>query len=95
MESLYQKIGDLHTVFSNNVLIDDRINLTIGRRYLEAKKNGYPFILVLGKKTLEAQPLFEITDVINDKQLYLNENDLFMFLKGHCSSSVGLNDNVQ
>lgn len=95
VESLYYKIENLDTIFSNNVLIDDRINLTIGRRYFEAKKNGYPFIIVLGKKTLETQPLVELTDLINGNQLHLNENDLLIYLKDNYRNSVEAIANVQ
>lgn len=95
MESLHNKIENIDTIFFNNVLVDDRTNLTIGRRYLEAKKNGYPFILALGKTSLEVQPLFELTDVNNSKQLYLNENDLLTYLKNNCNSFGEQTENVQ
>ena len=34
----------------NEVVIDDRTNLTIGRRVQSAKAEGYPFIIAAGKK---------------------------------------------
>ncbi|KAG8549377.1 hypothetical protein GDO81_021375 [Engystomops pustulosus] len=44
----------------NEVLVDDRDHLTIGKRVREAHMMGYPYVIVIGKKALERPPLFEV-----------------------------------
>lgn len=65
----------------NDVLLDDRTGLTIGRRFLEARKMGYRFIIVIGKKAIEESALFEVTDLKQNSQLYLNETALINYIK--------------
>lgn len=65
----------------DDVLLDDRTSLTIGRRFLEARKMGYRFIVVIGKKSVEETALFEITDLKTNSQLYLNETALVNYIK--------------
>uniref|UniRef100_A0A034VBT6 Probable proline--tRNA ligase, mitochondrial n=1 Tax=Bactrocera dorsalis TaxID=27457 RepID=A0A034VBT6_BACDO len=43
-----------------DVLIDDRSNFTIGKRLLEAKRMGYPIIVVIGSKAANAVPKIEL-----------------------------------
>lgn len=42
---------------------------------------GYPFIVVIGKKSVEESPIFEITDLKMNSQLYLNETALVNYIK--------------
>lgn len=86
VESLYDKIESINNL-QNNVLIDDRTSFTIGRRFLEAKKNGYPFIVALGRKILQDPVLYEVTNLQRNEQLFLSENDLLNYLKTQLSSS--------
>lgn len=78
-EKLEQSIVELH----DNVLIDDRINFTIGRRYMEAKRVGYRYIIVINAKAEESNSLYEFNDVQNDYKAYLNENELLQYIKQH------------
>lgn len=48
-------------------LVDDRIEMTIGRRLKDLKKLGIPFIIVFGKQLREKVPKIEFIDVNNDK----------------------------
>lgn len=52
-----------------DVIIDDRTKLTIGKRILEARRTGYPYIVVIGKKSTESSPVFEILDLNKAMQL--------------------------
>lgn len=52
-----------------DVIVDDRTNLTIGKRIIEARRSGYPYIVVVGKKSTESSPVFEILDLNKTKQL--------------------------
>lgn len=79
-EILYNAIESIPGL-NNDVLLDDRTGLTIGRRFLEARKMGYRFIVVIGKKATEETALYEITDLKLNSQLYLNETALVNYIK--------------
>ncbi|XP_022904196.2 probable proline--tRNA ligase, mitochondrial isoform X1 [Onthophagus taurus] len=83
IENLSKNLEDIATL-KNDVLIDDRVQMTIGRRFLEAKQVGYPFIVVLGQKITENPPLFELNNLIEGKQHFLTENELISYLKQKC-----------
>lgn len=65
----------------DEVVVDDRDRLTIGKRVMEAKKSGYPFIIVVGKRACEMVPMFELLDCINDKSLFLSHRMLMNWLR--------------
>lgn len=46
--------------YGEDVLIDDRSNLTVGKRLLTAKAIGIPFVIVAGRNILEEKPKFEL-----------------------------------
>lgn len=79
-EKLYDLIESVPGL-ENDVLLDDRSSLTIGRRFLEARKMGYRFIVVIGKKAVQENRLYEITDLKLNSQLYLNEIALVNYIK--------------
>lgn len=76
-EDLYRDIDKEHT---GDVLIDDRKHLTIGKRYLEARRMGYPYIVVIGTKATETPPLYELNEVLTNKQHFLDKNELLKYL---------------
>ena len=51
-QEIYQQLDD--------VVVDDRIQMTIGKRLMEAKKLGIPNIIVIGAKAAEAEPKVEL-----------------------------------
>ncbi|KAG8432153.1 hypothetical protein GDO86_016695 [Hymenochirus boettgeri] len=59
-ESLYDEITQNVVQLRDETVMDDRDNLTIGKRVKEAHMMGYPYIIVVGKKALENAPLFEV-----------------------------------
>ncbi|XP_044735731.1 probable proline--tRNA ligase, mitochondrial [Chrysoperla carnea] len=78
-EELYNTLNAVPTIHED-ILIDDRNNMTIGKRLLEAKRVGYPFILVIGKKSLEDIPEFELHDLVNKTEHSFSESALIDFL---------------
>ena len=56
-------------LFKNDVLIDDRTSLTIGRRVIEAKMIGIPFLVVLGKCIEDEQVEIVINSPSMEKDL--------------------------
>lgn len=74
-ETLYHSLNS-YTQLNGDVLYDDRSHMTIGRRFLEARRMGYPYVIVLGKRATENPPLLEVYIAKTNCTLYLTENDL-------------------
>ncbi|KAK5650555.1 hypothetical protein RI129_001584 [Pyrocoelia pectoralis] len=65
----------------NNILVDDRIQMTIGRRMIDARRVGYPFTIVIGSKCMEEKPIFELVDLQKNLTLNLYEEQLLLYLR--------------
>lgn len=61
-------------------MIDDRTEYTIGKRLVEAKLTGYPYILVIGKDALKSTPLYELFDLNHEKRYLMPKFSLLQFL---------------
>ena len=48
------------SILGEDVMLDDRAKLTVGKKLREAKKTGYPFIILFGKKCLDQDPMLEL-----------------------------------
>lgn len=59
---LVRHLGDRVPQLSEDIIVDDRCSLSIGRRLREARRTGYPLIVVVGKPALESTPRFELID---------------------------------
>ncbi|CAH2100989.1 unnamed protein product [Euphydryas editha] len=46
--------------FRDDVVVDDRHTLTIGKRLMMADRTGYPYIIVCGRSALETPPRYEL-----------------------------------
>ena len=57
---LYDQL-DSRKEFQNDVIIDDRSNLTVGKKLKEAKQTGYSNIILFGKDCVcEHNPVVEL-----------------------------------
>lgn len=56
--AIIQRLPAMH----DDIILDDRDSLTIGKRVAEARRTGYPLIIVAGKRALEDVPKFECID---------------------------------
>ncbi|KAL5016486.1 hypothetical protein ScPMuIL_006075 [Solemya velum] len=74
-DSLSDRLGELPNM-RGEVVIDDRTHLTVGKRLYEAKRIGYPFVVIVGKKALETSPQLEVLDVYEDQTTFLSETQL-------------------
>ncbi|XP_044745930.1 probable proline--tRNA ligase, mitochondrial [Coccinella septempunctata] len=79
LELLYSSLNQIIHL-EGEVLVDDRSSMTIGRRHMQAKRCGYPFILVIGKKILENPPLYELHDIGNGVQRDFILEDLIAYM---------------
>ncbi|XP_006824315.1 putative proline--tRNA ligase, mitochondrial [Saccoglossus kowalevskii] len=82
---LYDQIVSHLPHLKHEIILDDRNHMTIGKRMKEAKSLGYPFVIVIGKKALQPEPLFELCNVNTGETRYLNTCDLF------CTLSMDVN----
>ncbi|KAJ8705425.1 hypothetical protein PYW08_012471 [Mythimna loreyi] len=57
IQRLSERIADTH---DDDVIVDDRHHLTIGKRLMMADRMGYPYIVVVGKASLERPPRYEV-----------------------------------
>lgn len=53
VEALYRQLSQVPGIGSSNILVDDRSQLTIGKRMMMARRMGYPAVVVVGSKCLE------------------------------------------
>lgn len=80
-KQLAGKIQDaLKRTYDNDFIIDDRVDQTVGKRLLDAKRLGIPFIAVFGKSVSSLpQPLIEVHDVNAGTVQMILEKDIFNF----------------
>jgi len=53
-ESLYDELVAKFRHLSTEVVIDDRLQMSIGQRLHYARSSGYPHAVILGKKVVES-----------------------------------------
>ncbi|XKL64270.1 hypothetical protein PGB90_004356 [Kerria lacca] len=83
VELLLPKIYELLEGIPNlndDILIDDRTEKTIGKRFLEAKLFGFPFIIIVGKDATQETPLYELHDLNNEKKYLMPMSLLTQYL---------------
>ncbi|XP_042242439.1 probable proline--tRNA ligase, mitochondrial [Homarus americanus] len=67
--------------FEDDVIVDDRDTLTIGKRVMKAKEAGYPLIIVVGKAACQDIPLFEVINTKNNDSQILSHKLLSGYLR--------------
>ncbi|XP_063701484.1 probable proline--tRNA ligase, mitochondrial [Culicoides brevitarsis] len=77
---------EINNFAGKNFLVDDRTTFTIGKRLLEAKRMGYPFIIVVGEKSNSEKPLLEFHDLMENDKKMLEPNELLTHLKAKIKS---------
>jgi prolyl-tRNA synthetase len=81
-EELYHRLNSIDS-FRNDLIIDNRYSMTIGKRLFEAQRTGYPFIVVIGRKALQPVPEFEVHHILMGKKTSFSETALIEYLKEH------------
>lgn len=77
---LARVIGDR---FEEDILIDDRSNLTIGKRLLTAKAIGIPFVIVAGRNIIDTVPKFEMINSYRSEEMLLTQAETLHYLQKH------------
>jgi prolyl-tRNA synthetase len=75
--NLKQNLGD-------DVAVDDRVSMTIGKRLLDMKKLGIPFILVIGSKACDENPKIEVHNLATNEISYLSVSDALNYVLKYC-----------
>ena len=74
-EILYDELNKLPALYGE-VILDDRIKLSIGRRIKHAQQLGFPYIIAVGKSALEDVPKFEVLDVYKNQTEFCTKEKL-------------------
>ena len=68
-------------ILFSDVMLDDRDKLTVGRKLREAKKTGYPYIVLFGKKCIDSDPRLELHNLASGEILELRPGELLSYLE--------------
>lgn len=74
-EELCHQLSDIPNL-AGEVVLDDRLKLSIGKRMIQAQQQGYPYAVILGKKALDDSPQFEFVDVYSKQTTFLTRDEI-------------------
>ncbi|NWH60078.1 SYPM protein, partial [Geococcyx californianus] len=80
LEQLYNDLTEVQPHLANDSVLDDRTQLTIGKRLKDANKLGYPYVVVAGKRVCEDPPVFEVWDQNAGEVLFLTKEGVIELL---------------
>ncbi|XP_013385511.1 probable proline--tRNA ligase, mitochondrial isoform X2 [Lingula anatina] len=79
-EQLYDQLNSIPHL-RGEIVLHDKIQLSIGKRLKNMRRIGFPYAIVLGKKALEEEPLFELQSLYSNSSDMLTMPDLIDKLK--------------
>lgn len=85
IQSLYNHCAE---IFGDDIVVDDRTYMTIGKRLIEAKKLGFPFVVVMGKKINENPSLYELYEANTKKSEHYELSNLISYFKQQCLNKI-------
>nr|XP_013031601.2 probable proline--tRNA ligase, mitochondrial [Anser cygnoides] len=80
LERIYDDFVEAHPHLAGDAVLDDRTQMTIGKRLKDAKKLGYPYVVIAGKRVCEDPPVFEVWDQNSGEVLYLTKEGVIELL---------------
>ncbi|XP_050421520.1 probable proline--tRNA ligase, mitochondrial [Adelges cooleyi] len=93
LNSLYTSLVE---IIGDDVIVDDRNNMTIGKRFIEAKRLGFPYVIIMGKKITQNPALFELYDVNTNTSEDYQLHELISIIKDqHFSQNLQVVKNVK
>lgn len=75
-EELVHTFGETLPCLRGEVVLDDRTNMTIGKRLKDASRLGYPYVVVIGQAALEETPRFEVICQQTGEMMFLSKDGL-------------------
>ncbi|XP_036378297.1 probable proline--tRNA ligase, mitochondrial [Megalops cyprinoides] len=79
-EELCHSLGESLQNLKGEVVLDDRTQLTIGKRLKDAIRLGYPYVIVVGKSAADEQPQFEVLCQQSGETVFLSREGLMDLL---------------
>ncbi|NXU78463.1 SYPM protein, partial [Oreotrochilus melanogaster] len=80
LEQLYDSLSQALPHLAGDSVLDDRTQLTIGKRLKDAQKLGYPYVVIAGKKVCEDPPIFEVWQQNTGEVLFLTKEGVIELL---------------
>ncbi|XP_035504310.2 probable proline--tRNA ligase, mitochondrial [Scophthalmus maximus] len=75
-DDLVHALGEALPHLRGEVVLDDRTQMTIGKRLKDASKLGYPYVVVVGQGALEDTPRFEVICQQTGETMFLSKDGL-------------------
>lgn len=72
---------NLKKSFPQDIIIDDRESMTIGKKLYESNRTGYPIIIVIGKKCSLPEPVIEVQIPSENQKLELSPVEAVQYLE--------------
>ncbi|XP_017275865.1 probable proline--tRNA ligase, mitochondrial [Kryptolebias marmoratus] len=79
-EELVQTLGEALPCLRGEVVLDDRTQMSIGKRLKDACRLGYPYIVVVGQGALEETPKFEVICQQTGETMFLSKDGVLDLL---------------
>ncbi|KAM8889059.1 putative proline--tRNA ligase, mitochondrial [Synchiropus picturatus] len=79
-EDLVHTLEDMLPHLRGEVVFDDRIQMTIGKRLKDASKLGYPYVIIVGQGALDDKPMFEVICQQKNETVFLSRDGLLDLL---------------
>ncbi|NWR82669.1 SYPM protein, partial [Furnarius figulus] len=80
LEQVYDGLTEALPHLAGDTVLDDRTQLTIGKRLKDANKLGYPYVVIAGKRVCEDPPVFEVWDQNAGEVLFLTKEGVIELL---------------
>ncbi|NWI91930.1 SYPM protein, partial [Pitta sordida] len=80
LERLYDDLAEALPHLAGDSVLDDRTQLTIGKRLKDANKLGYPYVVIAGKRVCEDPPVFEVWNQNAGEVLFLTKEGVIELL---------------
>ncbi|XP_029489093.2 probable proline--tRNA ligase, mitochondrial [Oncorhynchus nerka] len=80
-EEVALSLGEALPSLRGEVVLDDRTQMTIGKRLKDASQLGYPYVVALGQKATEEIPRFEVICQQTGETMFLSRDGLVDLLK--------------
>lgn len=80
LERVYDDLAEALPRLAGDSVLDDRTQLTIGKRLKDANRLGYPYVVVAGKRVCEDPPVFEVWNQNAGEVLYLTKEGVIELL---------------
>lgn len=80
LEQMCDAVAEALPHLAGDAVLDDRTQLTIGKRLKDANKLGFPYVIIAGKGVCEDPPVFEVWDQNAGEVLFLTKEGVIELL---------------